>query len=364
MRAPSVLRLLAAAAFVAAAASAVPAQPVLLQVHHFLPAGSPAQRALIEPWCERIARDSGGRLQCRIHPAMELGGTAAQLFDQVRDGVVDIAWTIPTASPSRFPKSEVFELPFLTRSGRGSSQALWQYVQQHARGEYAGVRPLWLHTGDGAALHLAGSQGVRNLDGLKGMKVGALTRSNARLLAALGATPVGVPPATVPAALANHTVDGVLVSWDLLPRSRPQLAGSRLVPPQGQPHLASAVHAFVMNQARYEALPPELQRVIDANSGLDMSAWAGGRLDDALAAERKSAARRGELVVLSRTELARWGRAAAGLERQWVRDMTAQGSDGATLLAQALALLRQYDPASGPGDDPADPMLLVAIPAR
>lgn len=364
MRAHSVLRLLAAAALALLAAAAAPAQPIVLKVHHFLPPGSPAQRTLIEPWCDRIARDSGGRLQCRIHPALELGGTAAQLFDQVRDGVVDIAWTIPTASPSRFPRSEVFELPFLTRSGRGASQALWQYVQQHARSEYAGVRPLWLHTGEGMALHLAGSQAPRNLDDLKGMKVGAVTRLNARLLAALGATPVGVPPATVPAALANHTVDGVLVSWDALPAARPDLAASRLATPPGQPQLATAVRAFVMNQARYESLPPDLQRVIDANSGLAMSAWAGQRLDDALASERKASARRGELAILSRSELARWGRAAASLERQWIGEVTAQGSDGAGLLRQALALLRQYDPAGRTSDEPGDPMLLVSIPAR
>jgi TRAP-type C4-dicarboxylate transport system substrate-binding protein len=73
---------------------------------------------------------------------MQLGGTPPQLFDQARDGVADIVWTLPTYSAGRFTKSEVFELPFFTRSGKGSSQAYWHYVQKHALDEYKGVKPI------------------------------------------------------------------------------------------------------------------------------------------------------------------------------------------------------------------------------
>ena len=50
---------------------------------------------------------------------MQLGGAPPQLFDQARDGVVDIVWTLPGYTAGRFPRLEVFELPFVaTRSGR------------------------------------------------------------------------------------------------------------------------------------------------------------------------------------------------------------------------------------------------------
>ena len=90
------------------AAMAASADMVTLKVHHFLPAGSYAQTMLIKPWCDRIALDSGDRLKCQIYPSMQLGGTPPQLFDQVKDGIVDVIWTLPGYTAGRFPLVEVF----------------------------------------------------------------------------------------------------------------------------------------------------------------------------------------------------------------------------------------------------------------
>ncbi len=70
----------------------------------------------IKPWCDKIAADSGDKLKCQIYPSMQLGGTPPQLFDQVKDGVVDITWVLPGYMAGRFPLSEVFELPFMMQS--------------------------------------------------------------------------------------------------------------------------------------------------------------------------------------------------------------------------------------------------------
>ena len=47
-----------------------------------------------KPWMEKVERESGGRIKFEAFPAMQLGGTAAQLYDQARDGVadMDLAW--------------------------------------------------------------------------------------------------------------------------------------------------------------------------------------------------------------------------------------------------------------------------------
>src|SRR5512134_3897905 len=85
--------------------------PITLKVHHFLPPGSTTHAKLITPWCARIEAESAGRMKCQIYPSMQLGGTAPQLYDQVRDGVVDVVWTLPGYNAGRFPSMEVFELP-------------------------------------------------------------------------------------------------------------------------------------------------------------------------------------------------------------------------------------------------------------
>jgi TRAP-type C4-dicarboxylate transport system substrate-binding protein len=77
------------------AASIACAQTVTLKVHHFLPPGSTAHAKFIVPWCDKVAKESAGRLKCQIYPSMQLGGTPQQLFDQAKDGVADIVWTVP-----------------------------------------------------------------------------------------------------------------------------------------------------------------------------------------------------------------------------------------------------------------------------
>jgi TRAP-type C4-dicarboxylate transport system substrate-binding protein len=208
---------LAAAAFGLAAATPALAQPLVLKVHHFLPGTSNVHVNLIQAWCDKVAKESGDKLKCQIYPAMQLGGTPAQLFDQAKDGVADIVWTIPTYSAGRFVKSEVFELPFFTRSAKGSSQAYWAYVQKSALDEYQGVRPIFLHTNDGSSFHLSSAKGVRTLDDLKGLKIRAATRLNSRMLAALGATPVQMPLPAVPESMAKGVIDGAMVPWRVCP---------------------------------------------------------------------------------------------------------------------------------------------------
>ncbi len=89
------------------------AQETTLRLHHFLPAVSNVHRFFLQPWAQKVQSESGGRLRIQIFPAMQLGGAPAQLFDQARDGVAVIVWSLPGNTPGRFPRVEVFELPFV-----------------------------------------------------------------------------------------------------------------------------------------------------------------------------------------------------------------------------------------------------------
>ena len=336
----------AAALLAIAAATNAAAQTVVLKVHHFLPGTSNVHNNLIAVWCDKIAKESGERLKCQIYPAMQLGGTPAQLFDQARDGVADIVWTIPTYSAGRFAKSEVFELPFFTRSAKGSSAAYWYFVQKHALDEYKGVKPLWLHTNDGSSFHLSGTKSVKSLEDLKGLKIRAATRLNARMLSALGATPVQMPLPSVPESMAKGVIDGAMVPWEGVPAAKLQeIAHSHLDAPAGQPKFANSIFAFVMNQAKYDSLPSELKKVIDANSGAETSAWAGGKgFDSVVAANHKLATDRGNAILaLDPAEYQRWVKASAEVDDQWVKEVSAKGADGKALLDDARALIQQYD---------------------
>ena len=74
-----------------AAGWGVQAQTITLKVHHFLGPQTIQHTTMLGEWCKNIARDSKDRLKCEIFPSMQLGGTPVQLYEQARDGVVDVA---------------------------------------------------------------------------------------------------------------------------------------------------------------------------------------------------------------------------------------------------------------------------------
>src|SRR5688572_10871380 len=85
-------------------ASAARAAEVMLRLHHFLPAKSNVHARLLDPWAKKVAELSGGKVAIEIFPSMQLGGKPPELYDQARDGVVDIVWTLPGYTPGRFPR--------------------------------------------------------------------------------------------------------------------------------------------------------------------------------------------------------------------------------------------------------------------
>ena len=335
----------ALAALALAAASAAQAQQIVLKVHHFLPSTSNAQVNMIQPWCDKIAKESNDRLKCQIYGSMQLGGTPPQLFDQARDGVADIVWTVPTYSAGRFSKAEVFELPFMVRSARGGSEALWVYTQKYALDEFKGTHLIFMHTQEGTVLHSTTKE-IKTLEDLKGMKIRAATRINARMLTALGATPVQMPLPQVPEALSKGVIDAAMVPWEGVPAIKLQeIAKYHLDVPAGAARMGNTIFAFTMNQAKYDSLPPDLKKVIDANSGAAVSAEVGAKVFDGIVEpHRKLAKDRGNTIAfMSEAEMQRWVKASASVDDDWVKEVSAKGADGKKLLEEARALIKQFD---------------------
>ena len=313
---------------------------VTLRVHHFLPPSSNAQVKLIEPWCAKIGTESAGRLKCQIYPAMQMGGTPAQLFDQAKDGVADIVWAVPGYQAGRFLVSEVFELPFMGISGEKSSRALWAYATKNATDEYRGIRPLMFHVIAGMALATAKKQ-IRTMADFDGMKLRAPTRLATRMVTALGGTPVPMPMPQVSESLAKGVIDGAMMPWEVVPAIKAQeIVKYHSETDPTMPLLSTTTFVLAMNPAKYDSLPAELKKVIDANSGADVSAWAGKVFDEVTLTGRQSGVdHKNTFYMVPADEVKKWQKASDGVATEWVREVTAKGYDGQRLLAEARTLL-------------------------
>jgi TRAP-type C4-dicarboxylate transport system substrate-binding protein len=343
-RAPrrALLSLGLAAAVVVGLALPAAAQEVTLRVQHFLPPPSTTHKDFIEPWARKVEAESGGRIKIEIYPSMQLGGKPPALYDQVRDGVVDIAWTLPGYTAGRFPIIEVFELPFLAASAEATSQAAHAFYLKHAVEEFADIHPLMVHVHAPGSLHLKGKE-VTSLDDLKGLKLRAPTRMTNAALEALGATPIGMPVPAVPESLARGVIDGAALPYEVtLPLKVHELTTSH-TEIGGERGLYTAVFLFAMNKARYEALPADLRQVIDDNSGIALAKQIGRVWDAAEQPGRQAAEAQGaSFHAIEGEELARWQAATAGVTAAWIAEMDAAGRDGQALVDDATALIAKY----------------------
>jgi TRAP-type C4-dicarboxylate transport system substrate-binding protein len=322
------------------AAPAVLAQEVTLRLHHFLPAQANVPRLVLDVWADRVEAESGGRIRIERYAAMSLGGTPAELMDQAIDGVVDIVWTVNGYTPGRFPRTEVFELPFMVADARAASAALWQMYETHMRDDFEGVHMLamWVH---GPGLFHT-SRPVRTPADLQGMKIRGGSRAVNDLLGLVGAEPVGMPVSGVAEALARGVIDGTTIPWEVTTALRvPELVNNH-TEFEG-PGLYTLTFSLAMNQAAYDALPEDLRAVIDRNSGLELSVFAGGTQADADGPARQIAVDRGNnIITIPAAEAAQWAELVRPLYDRWVADMAGRGIDGQALIDEARALMAAW----------------------
>jgi TRAP-type C4-dicarboxylate transport system substrate-binding protein len=325
-------------------AGAVSAQTITLKVHHFLGPQSIQHTTMLKTWCDNIARDSNNRLNCQIFPAMQLGGSPPQLYDQAKDGVADVVWTVAGYSANRFVRSQVFELPFMMTNAGATSRAAWDFVQKHAMDEYKDVKLLAVHV-HGPGVLFTKNKPITKIEDLRGMKMRGPTATVTKMLANMGATPVGMPVPQVPEALSKGVIDGAVIPYEVAPGLKVnELTKFASETPKGSPALYTTFFVVPMNRARYDSLPADLKAVIDKNSGRELSAFLGSTQEGNDVPGRKAFVETPGYTItqIPAAEVDRWKKATDNLDDEWVADMNKRGFNGKVMLEDARALVQRY----------------------
>ena len=318
------------------------AQEHTLKLQHFLPAQANVPRLVLDVWADNVEKDSGGRIKVERYASMALGGAPPELYDQVSDGVIDIGWTVVGYTPGRFPSTEVFELPFMIDDARAASYAYWVMYEEGMQEEFSNVHMLgtWVH-GPGL-FHTADP--VEVPEDLEGMKIRGGSRLVNQLLEATGATPVGMPVPAVAEGLSKGVIDGTTIPWEVttalkvpeLVENHTEFEGTALY---------TLTFVLVMNKDAYSALPADLQTVIDDNSGLEFSIFAGGSMADSDGPAREIAVEAGNNIITIDAETAAsvWKPVVDPIYATWIADVKEKGLDGDALIARAKQLIDYYN---------------------
>ena len=318
-------------------------QSVTLKFHTFMSPQSNVWLNMHKAWMDKVTKDSGGRIKFEAYPAMQLGGAPTQLYDQVKDGVVDVMWTLPGYTPGRFPRVEAFELPFMMNNAEATSRALWEYVQTSAKDEFRDVHLIGLQVHGPGAFHMRDKQ-VKTAADLVGSKVRGPTRQITKMLAYLGASPIGMPLPAITDALSKGVIDGCVIPWEVVPSVKVQelTKFSTEFDPAGGA-LYTSVFVMAMNKAKYDSLPADLKAVIDKNSGIETSAFLGKAQQAGDAAGRETAVKRGNTIyTVTPAEAQEFKRKARLVEVEWVQDMDKRGFNGKELLDNARKLIAKH----------------------
>ncbi len=344
MKNPINLKSLAAAAALSLSfAGGVLAQEFTFKLHHLLPPKAPAQTKMLEPWANAVEENSGGRVKIEIYPAMTLGGRPPELINQVRDGVVDIVWTVNGYTPGLFPSTEVMELPLVYRNDpKAANLALYDMFETDLRQEYKGVEVMFLHVHAGQGIHMRNKE-VRSPADLEGLKMRIPTRTGAWIIEALGAAPVAMPVPELPQALQKGVVDGAFIPWEIIPPLKIQDQTEYQIEGDDRLRFGTTTFQVSMNKARWDGLPDDIKKAFKDASGPDWWGQVGDiwrasddfGIDLAVKAGNKH-------IVLNADETAAFQAKLEPVVQRWIDEVGSKGIDGAALVKQARDLIAKH----------------------
>lgn len=333
--------LLGATVALGAITGAAYAQDATLKFHQMLPPQATIPAKAIKPWIEKVMKESNGRIKIDQFDAMALGGKPPELIDQAKDGAVDLIWTVIGYTPGRFPSTEAFELPFMMTTGEATSRAIQEYCEKHCMDEFKDVKVIAWHAHGPGLIH--SKNPVTKLEDMKGLKIRGGSRVINQMLEKLGSTPVGMPVPAVSEALSKGVIDATTIPWEVTPSLKVSELVKNHTTFSGKHGLYTQTFVVAMNKASYDALPDDLKKVIDDNSGIETAAFFGRVMDEGDVVGKGIAEKLGNnIIVLDDAETQRWKDAAAPIIEGWEAEMSGKGKDGKALVSEATALIEKY----------------------
>ncbi len=289
-----------------------------------------------EPLAAEITKESKGRLKATVYPAAALGKPDAEL-DLCQKGAIDIAMIYPIYTPSRFPLSDVVSLPFAIPSSEVGLKVVNKLIEKNLLDSTLTDRVIgWWGTTSPYQFFL--KKKVLKYEDLKGLRLrspgGLMTKS----LEALGAVPMAVPGAEFQNAFERGVIDGGVVDFGSGPGYKLEEYSKHVI----VANMGVTMNGVTMNKNKYNALPKDLQKVID-NA---MQNFLKNNTNSFDMADRDSAKvfeKAGIPVYhFPAAEKARWMKATEPVYSNWLKDTKQKGLPADKTYGEFKRLIKEY----------------------
>jgi len=289
-------------------------------------------------WANEIHKRTAGRVQITVYPAGSLS-KADQCYEGVTKGISDLGMSCFAYTRGRFPLLEGLDLPVGYPDGLTATRVANAMVRKYQPAELSDVKVLYVHAhGPGI---LASKKPVRSLADLKGLKVRA-TGLSAKIVESLGATPIAMSQPETYEALSKGVVDATLCPIETLKGWKQGETIEYVVDATAVGYTTAMF--VVMNKQRWEALPPDIQRVFDEVS----QEWVlkhGEAWDQADREGREFVTQlKRQFIDLPDAEQQAWKNAVQPVLDAFVSQSKAKNLPGDTLLAEIQAEIAKASP--------------------
>ncbi|MFX0199127.1 MAG: TRAP transporter substrate-binding protein DctP [Candidatus Hodarchaeota archaeon] len=289
-----------------------------------------------EEFARKVSDKTGGRVKVTIYPAGSLVKHPT-CVESTKKGICDITYAPvdfwPTANTSSIINLHLVGWP----SGAERLTRIWRELHESVpamNAAYKDLKLLWMAANPLMELHFT-KKAVRVPGDIKGMKI---TSASPRVLAALGASPVSLPPSEVYMGLERGVAEGLnapysfLVSFKII----------QLVRSHTKVDCGSNAFTCIMNLDTWKSLPPDIQRIID-----DLSPWGAKRFSEVgeeleTKGIEECQSRGDTFIEPTREEMQLWFAAAKPGHEEWIAEMEDKGLPGRLVYDTARRLIEKY----------------------
>lgn len=308
--------------------------PIRLSYSIFFPP-SHIQCKVATAWAEEIEQRSGGRVNITVYPGGSLT-KAPQCYEGVVNGVSDIGMSCFAYTRGRFPLLEGLDLPLGYPDGKTATRLATEMCLKYHPEEVSDVHVLYVHAhGPGI---LASKTPVRTLEDLERLKVRA-TGLSSKIVASLGAVPVGMSQPETYEALQKGVVDATLCPIETL-KGWKQGEVIESVTDSSVVGYTTAMFV-VMNRGAWDGLPPDIKDVFNEVN----REWVTkhGEAWDVADAEGRAFVRElgHDIISLSPEEQARWAQAVQPVLDAYKKAAGENGLPGEAFLKDIQAALTE-----------------------
>ncbi len=291
---------------------------------------------LATEWAKEIEKRTGGKVQI----TMFYGGTltpADKCYDGVVKGISDIGMSVLAYTRGKFPLTEVSDLPLGIKTGLVATKVINEYFNKFKPKEFDEVKVMYLHGHGPGILHT--KKPVNKLEDLKGLKI-RCTGMAAKIVGALGATPVAMPMGETYDALSRGVVDGSMAPQEALQGWKWGEVVKYTIENFGSSY--STGFFVVMNKDKWKALPPDVQKTIEKvnEEYIEKQGKAWDEIDKA--GRDYTIARGNKIITLSPEEDQRWEKMVRPLLNEYKKNMKDKGLPGEEVLSFYLQSIYKY----------------------